>query len=251
MPRKIVIPAKYKKYTPRIIMGVLLLILSLTSFYFYKEYKKVTTKVNGVAELRQITSNLSKMMLLPQESPTLATVADKSKLDSQDFYKNAQNGDKILLYNTAKKAILYRPSTNMIIEVASIAVKDETALNGQKPSNSPTNPQASAAAALTTTKAPTPATKPATVTIYNGTKTSGLAAQTESKIKTIPNITVLSKTNSTLDYEKTILVDLTGTNKATLESIQKNIGGSIVSFPEGEKKPASDILIIVGADFVK
>ena len=60
---------------------------------------------------------------LPQnESPTVATVTDVNKLKGQTFFKNAQNGDKVMIYTQARKAILYRPSTNKIIDEGPISV---------------------------------------------------------------------------------------------------------------------------------
>lgn len=60
------------------------------------------------------------MELPAGEQPTLATVADQEKLKGQDFFSHAQNGDKLLIYPKAKKAILYRPSTGKIIEVTNL-----------------------------------------------------------------------------------------------------------------------------------
>lgn len=249
MRKKIVVSATYKQFLPYIVLGVLLIFFAITTIYFYSQYKKATGKKIAQEELKEITDKLSKMILLPQEGPTLATIADKSKLASQDFYKNAQNGDKILIYRAAKKAILYRPSTNMIIEVSTISIEDEQALTTENQSPPQTTQAATASADMQKSLSPTPTKKPATVAVYNGSKTAGLAAKTETKLtQSIQDITVISKTNSTLDYEKTLLVDITGNNKTLLEAMQKLIGGSIGSLPEGEKKPSADILIIVAEE---
>jgi hypothetical protein len=59
--------------------------------------------------------------VLPDETPALATVTDKSKLNT-DFLKSAQNGDKILIYQKAQKAFIYRPSIDKLIEVGPISI---------------------------------------------------------------------------------------------------------------------------------
>ncbi len=63
-------------------------------------------------------ADLGKIMVLPEnEVPSIATVVDPSKLAEQIFFAQAAEGDKLVLYPEAKKAILYRPSTNMVVEV--------------------------------------------------------------------------------------------------------------------------------------
>ena len=62
-------------------------------------------------------------MELPEgETPTVATISDKEKLTGQPFFKSPENGDILFAYTTAMKAILYRPSTNKIINVAPITI---------------------------------------------------------------------------------------------------------------------------------
>lgn len=62
-------------------------------------------------------------MILPEgETPTIATVSDADKVKSQTFFQRAENGDKVIVYQQAKKAILYRPSIHKIVEVTSISI---------------------------------------------------------------------------------------------------------------------------------
>lgn len=78
-------------------------------------------------EIEKVKSEVSKLIDVPQdEDPTVASVTDASQLQNQQFYSKAQNGDKVLLYGKARKAILYRPSENKIIEVATLNLGDDT-----------------------------------------------------------------------------------------------------------------------------
>ncbi len=73
------------------------------------------------AEANTLVAKVSKLMTLPtDETPTIATVTDVSIVADQPFFKNAQNGDKVLIYQKAGKAILYRESENKIIEVGAV-----------------------------------------------------------------------------------------------------------------------------------
>jgi len=72
-------------------------------------------------ETRALILKIGRFMELPQgEDPTLATVSDRSKLKGQDFFARAQNGDRVLIYTKARKAILYRPASEKIIEVTNL-----------------------------------------------------------------------------------------------------------------------------------
>jgi hypothetical protein len=72
-------------------------------------------------EATQLKEEIGQFLELPQdEEPTVVTVVDAERVRNQSFFKSSQNGDKVLLYATSGKAILYRPSTKKIIEVAPI-----------------------------------------------------------------------------------------------------------------------------------
>jgi hypothetical protein len=72
-------------------------------------------------EIKQLTSDIGKYMVLPtDETPTLATVSDPSKLRDQPFFANAMAGDKVLIYTISRKAILWRPSTSKIVEISAL-----------------------------------------------------------------------------------------------------------------------------------
>jgi hypothetical protein len=69
----------------------------------------------------ELVSKVGKLVELPSgETPTLASVQDVNKLKSQEFFARAQNGDKVLVYSKANRAVLYRPSTNKVIEFSKV-----------------------------------------------------------------------------------------------------------------------------------
>lgn len=113
-----------------IVVGLLIgaVIALIPSYYFYTKYQEVNKKLKNpqaaaAEEIKGVTDRLGMLMELPaKETPTIATVTDTSKLKDQPFFKNAQNGDKVLLYINARKAILYREKSNKIIEVAPINI---------------------------------------------------------------------------------------------------------------------------------
>ncbi len=221
-----------------IIIVVVLLIAAVSSgVYFYIQYQNAKTTTSSstksASEVADLIKKVGDLMVLPTgENPTVATVSDVSKLKGQTFFAQAHNGDKVLIYQKARKAILYSPTLNKIVEYGPINV-DNTA------QSSSASPSASIA--------PTP--KIIKVTLRNGTKTVGLAATIEKDLTAkTPNILVVSKDNAAKqDYTKTLVIDLSGTLKDQAKSLAGLLGGEVGSLPTGEVKPTNaDILVILG-----
>ena len=109
-------------------MGVIAIALAALAFYFFNQYQAIKKNPNQAnqAEVDRIVGLVGKLIDLPKdETPTLATVLDKDKLKDQPFFANTQNGDVILIYTKAKKAIVYRQKDNKLINVGPISI-DET-----------------------------------------------------------------------------------------------------------------------------
>lgn len=108
-----------------IISLLILLILSLaSSLYIFGQYKKLLKNADniGQAESAMILNKLSKIIELPKdEIPQLADIIDIDKLKGDPFFSESKNGDKIIIYSKAKKAIIYRLEENKIINVGPIA----------------------------------------------------------------------------------------------------------------------------------
>lgn len=99
---------------------------------------------------KQLIEQVGKLISLPQdETPTIATVSDLSKLQGQPFFAKAQVGDKVLIYQIDGKAILFRPTENKIIELAPINKSGQTGA----PTTTPTDPAAPSATSPATTPA--------------------------------------------------------------------------------------------------
>lgn len=140
VPRK----SKVRRRGIYVIIFALVLILGAGGYFAYGKYdglKKENARIasdnaklanpqeSAKLETERVKASVAKLIDVPQdEDPTIASVVDASKLSEQAFFKNAKNGDKVVMYAQAKKAILYRPDTNKIIEVAPINIG-----NNEKP----------------------------------------------------------------------------------------------------------------------
>lgn len=213
------------------LMVLVLILLGSTAtaaYYFYNQYRKLSSdpQFANKEELSLILGKLSKYMVMPSgEVPSLATVTDKEKLKEQPFFSKSENGDKVLIFTKARKAILYRPSVNKIIDVAPITIGGET---------SSAAPQ------------PTVAEEKIRVAIYNGTSTVGMAKEVEKKLADIRGLSFVTKEDAVKSYTKTIVVDLSGRYSDIAGGMAQLLEGEVGSLPDGEKQPNADMVIIAG-----
>ncbi len=210
-----------------IVLAVLLVAVAAVAAYYFREYQGLKANPDAASEeeLNSLVVEIGKVMVLPNdETPTLATILDKEKIKDQPFFKNAENGDKLLAYTKAMKAILYRPSTKKIIEVAPLSI------------DQPADASANAA----TLK----------VSYYNGSGEAGKAVDAEKKVKEAhaDYATVEVKDAAQDNYDKTIVIDISGKFADKAAGLATLLGATVEELPEGESKPSADILIISGKE---
>jgi hypothetical protein len=110
--------------------GIAILVIALLMVYGIKTRPELIglSKDSGeeqVDETQMLVEEVGKIIKLPEEVPTIATVSEIEKVREQKFFVNAENGDKVLIFTGAKKAILYRPSEKKVIEVGVVNVNEE------------------------------------------------------------------------------------------------------------------------------
>lgn len=187
----------------------------------------LASATNTQLEVESLVAQVGRLMELPDEQPTVATVTDVEKLKNQPFFAKSQNGDKVLIFTNAKKAVLYRPSTNLIIDVAPVTLGSDATASAQT-----SEPQTS------------------TVVLRNGTSIVGLTRTYESVIKQkTPTLTVVDRENATRsDWEKSILVDVSGQRSSEAQNLAQVLGITVEPLPAQESTPSADFLIILGQD---
>lgn len=221
-------------------IGTLLAVFLATAAaagYFYYQLKRPMMSSGQDQELGRITGEVGKLMELPQGTPTLATVTDKEKLVTQPFFQRAENGDKVLFFTDAQKAVLYRPSTGKIIDVATINVAPDKKSSGGE--------DAPPEVAIPT--------EPARLVLYNGTSKKGLTLEIEKEapVSDTASYEVVAKENAARnDYEATVVIALTDAQAPRAAALADAFGvGVSVDIPEGETAPPdTDILVILGKD---
>ena len=154
---------KVPKFSVRSAIVAVLLIASIgAAGFFWNDARQAKQQSpEGVAqknqqETDQVVSSLSKIIVPEgEDKPTVARVEnpDTLKKANQDFYKNVQVGDYLVLY--PQRAIIYRLGENKIVNIAPIINSSDL----QK-SQSQAATQDTSASDKKTTTTPTPAPTP-------------------------------------------------------------------------------------------
>ena len=220
--------------------------------FFYTEYRQaVREKGPQQDELVAVLGKVEKLMELPAgETPTLATVADKEKLSEQSFFKNAENGDKILIYTESGRAILYRPSTGKIVDVTAVNIQNEAApAETSVPEETPAAPEAEPVTEEIAPEAALP-TGPAQVVFLNGSTKVGVTQTAEEKLVAAypEGVVVMAKEKAAKsDYTGILVADVTGRTTSRASEIATTLGGTVTALPAGETAPdGADIVVIIG-----
>jgi len=105
-----------------------------SSIFFYNKYQQSQQQLKNPqtalqAQTTELVNKVGELTALPDEAPTVATVSDVSKLANQSFFAGAKNGDKVLIFSKSKKAILYRPSENIIVNIAPLNIDSSSQTN--------------------------------------------------------------------------------------------------------------------------
>lgn len=215
----------------------ILALAAAPSYYFYQKYQKAQLLIKDPElalreEKSDLISKVSKLIELPiTEEPTIATISDAQKIKDQPFFAKAENGDKVLIYTKQKKAYLYRPSNQKLVDVAPINLGTEEEVAGAN------------------TKAEDLNLK---LALYNGTQINGLTKAVD--IRLLKNLNLnyevtVRKNAVKTSYIKTLVVDLSEDKKFStqVKDIAGALGGEVIELPKDEQKPQdADVLIIAG-----
>lgn len=102
----------------------LLVLAILVAGYFFWRYQATKDVIENPsqAEVERIVNLIAQHVVLPEgETPTVATVASVEELRDQPFFKNAQNGYQVLVYQQSGLAVMYDPQRNLVVNMAQIS----------------------------------------------------------------------------------------------------------------------------------
>lgn len=123
-----------------LVVVIIIAVLAATGCVFmYLKYSSAQNKIKDLTdpqaqqemakkEAQTLVAKVGKLIMLPAgEEPTIATVTDVDALKKeQPFYRDAQNGDKVIIYMQAKKAIIYNEARDILVNVGPIFLNEDS-----------------------------------------------------------------------------------------------------------------------------
>ena len=221
---------------------VSLIVVGFAAYFFiqYQNSKKLLSDPNLAAqeELKTLKESIGKHMIIAPGNAQLAKITDKKKLSQEPFLKNffssAENGDQVLIVSNKSTQYwyLYRSNNDKLINFVNFTTNPETG-NQNAPQKSSTS-----------------LAREVAVSVVNGTTVTGLGGKIGEKIKLkFPNIKAGKPANAkNNDYKTTLVIDLSGKNKAFVQELARFLNGKVSTLPEGEEKAEADIIVIAAQE---
>lgn len=72
-------------------------------------------------QVQDVMEQVSKLIIIPDETPVVAAISDVETLKKeQAFYKDAEQGDILIIFPKSSKAIIYSRGKNIIVNAGPI-----------------------------------------------------------------------------------------------------------------------------------
>lgn len=120
-----------------IVVAIVFVVVAIAAIFFAGQFfaTQSNSKTADDATKDRILGKVESLYMVPEGTPTIALVQNKSQLNGQAFYSNVENGDYLVVYDQAKLALIYREAVNKLINVAPIAVGNPLQSTAQQPGN--------------------------------------------------------------------------------------------------------------------
>jgi len=120
----------HRSFSPAIVIITCLIVAGLISIIViqYQQLRNLHQGSDSVAtnqqDVQRLVAKVSQLTQLPQEEPYVATIQNIDEIQNQAFFSFAKNGDKVLIFPAAKKAVIYRESDHKLINMGPIEINN-------------------------------------------------------------------------------------------------------------------------------
>jgi len=202
-------------------------------------------------EIQALLNKVSEHIVLPaDEEPTIATIVDAEKLSQeQAFYSGVIDGDKVLIYMNAQKAIIYREADDKLINVGPIYTNQNEGGEGESVEQENDTAEKTEDSVEVSEEIIEQSEEPLTIEIRNGSRTAGVAGNMQTELSVYDEFDVIDIGDANVkNYEDSYIIDLTEGNKeAQLQALVDELAvDPIKEMPAGEDVSEAEVLIIIG-----
>lgn len=211
-----------KKVTKIVLLTANVLVIAglafSTAFYYTKYNDLKKSSLTNDQKISKYEKEISKTYTLPTGEKAALLVVDAASVEkfkkddtNKEFFKDAAEGDTVLIYQNNKLGILYRPSTKKIIKTGPLFIKENlvAAIIGAK------------------------ADRTAAIEVLKKAFATDINSASEIEPKTA------------IAAGSTVIVDLTGKNKDLVDKLAAELKGTVGNVPEGQDKPADGFGIAI------
>lgn len=263
------LPNVISKILPKFLLVLAVLALVGAGYWGYKNYIRTRLELseykddpNVIAfkEKYDLIGKVSNHVMLPaNEDPTVATITNAHRLAGQPFFSHAQNGDKVIIFPLAGRAILYRPGVDKIIEAAPVNITDmEKSVNTDAITKDKDQEEVEEVSQSTPSEVlgeeDEQEARLVQISVLNGTEgVAGLASDTADLISDTYadreefNIEIINIDNAVDVFSYTLIYYQEEQDQALASELAELLDGRVTTqFPENEAEFNGDILIIRG-----
>lgn len=222
-----------------VLLAVAVIGLIISYWGYAQTKKKLSVLTNpsqanelNAAQTEELLAKVGKLITLPDEkNPVVATINDVESLSArQDFYAQANNGDKLIVFARSRKAVIYDEKDNLIVNMGPVFYTDKDGKN-QPPSQVEDGR--------------------ITIDLRNGSKTKDMGITTRDKLEANAafHIIRLAKAANGNYTGNVIFNNIKGGAKADLvASLAKELNATVVTkLPDGEADSAAEIVVVLGS----
>lgn len=187
--------------------------LSVYSFTQLQSVKKNPQKII-TDETKSYVEKVSKHIDVPMdEEPQVARVQDEAKAKENPFFKNVKNGDVVLVFAKAQKAVIYRPSEDKLINVGPLNIER---------------------------------TKVGVAVLGAGGDVQAAQKAITDKLGNSVVISFSGDAKSKTEVSKTTVVDVSGQQAELAKQVAAAVGGEVAGkLPNGEAVPVNTSIVVI------
>lgn len=216
------------------IILVLIAAVALLLFFVLKPSALPAGTAGQISErqVEHLVKKLGNTIKLPEEDPVTAMITDATLIkEQQPFYRDAENGDYVVIFEEAALAILYRLEKDFIVNIGPI----QRAPESSDQSNTLPVSQLEQSDSVR-------------IEIRNGSKKNGAAGELAETLERLGDYEVLSATNAENSYNQSYVVVLNDTlSSEDIADIVSSANAELVDvLPEGEAQSQADIIVFIG-----